>query len=502
MQPVYSGDVPGLAIPDTIEFAGRLYKYHRTIETILSGLYVPDADRLWPFKESVQNQVDEALHCWGLVGLTAEPDAVLLTDNGRGVDLDTILLLGQSGKRGETDTVGQHGEGEIISFLVALRHGYEKLMASRKWLIAGRMARYNGSGADVLVLDVYETVVPREGTAWYFAGPEAARVCGDAYELFIRHAAFNLGVPSGAAWQRVRAELAKCDVYLPERPTRVSAKLILDEPGALYSRGMHIGNGPWDLALGYNLNATPGRDRAGFAWEHVRDEAEQLWATHADAEAVCAALQWQRDHKYQPQELRFQTGPSAAVAKRGVKLFKERNGIKKLAWATTSKADAAKAADAAALPQVETLVAYYAPPAWLQDVVKHVAEIFTVTDLKALRQSFPQAAMNAVTTLLNLCGMADTKVEGRTIGGEFDGAGDAERIILDPARMQGWSWHRLVVTVLHEAAHVATQGADDCTRRHANAISDLNAKLIEAVAENATAYLAAKAAFVKWTQEA
>lgn len=502
MKPIYTGEVPGKPIPSTIEFDGRLYKYQRSIETILSEPYVPDADRVWPFKESIQNQLDESLHCWGMVGCMAEPDAVLLTDKGRGVSLETILLLGQSGKRNETETVGQHGEGEIISFLVALRHGYTKLMASQKWLIAGRMTNYNGSGAQVLTLDVYETIVPREGTAWYFAGPDAARVCGDAYALFIRHAAFNLGVPAGAAWTRVSDALANVDVYLPDRPKQITKKLIADEPGSLYSRGMYIGSAPWDVALGYNLAATPGRDRAGFAWEQVRDEAEQLWATHADAEIVCAVLQWQRDNKCAPQELRFATGPSAAVLKRGIAMFKERNDIKKLAWARSGNADAAQIADAAALPHVETLVAWCAPPHWLQASVKHVSEVVTVTEMKALRQSFPQPAMNAVTTLLSLCGMAATKVEGRTIVGEFDGAGDKERITLDPARMKDWSWHRCVVVVLHEAAHVASQGADDCSRRHSNAISDLHTKLVEAVAENPAAYLAAKAAFVKWTQEA
>lgn len=502
MKPTYTGEVSGLQIPDTIEFDGRLYTYLRSIETILSDTYVPDADRLWAMKESIQNQLDESLHCWGLVGCVAEPDAVLLSDKGRGVSLETILLLGQSGKRSETDTVGQHGEGEIISFLVALRHGYTKLMASQKWLISGRMTSYNGSGAQVLALDVYETVVPRDGTAWYFAGPDAARVCGDAYALFIRHAAFNLGVPSGAAWTKVSNALAAAGVDLPERPERITKKLIAEEPGSLYSRGMYIGGAPWDVALGYNLSATPGRDRAGFAWEHVRDEAEQLWATHADAEVVCAVLQWQHDHKCAPQELRFATGPSAAVLKRGIAMYKSRNDIKKLAWARSGNVDAAQVADAAALPHVETLVAWSAPPHWLQEAgVRHVAEVVTVTEMKALRTSFPKPALNAVTTLLHLCGMADTKVEGRTIVGEFEGAGSAERITLDPARMRDWSWHRCVVVVLHEAAHVASQGADDCSRRHSNALSDLNAKLVEAVAENPAAYLTAKTAFIAWTQE-
>lgn len=501
MKPTYSGGVPG--IPGAIEFMGRAYTYARSIETILSDAYVPGADRVWAMKESIQNQLDESLHCWGMVGCVAEHDAVLLTDKGRGVSLETILLLGQSGKRAETDAVGQHGEGEIISFLVALRHGYIKLMASQNWLIAGRMTSYNGSGAQVLTLDVYETPTARDGTAWYFAGPDAARVCGDAYALFIRHAAFNLGVPAGAAWEKVRGALAEVEVYLPQRPALATSKLLPGEPGALYSRGMKIGQAPWDVALGYNLSATPGRDRAGFAWENVKAEAENLFATHATAADVTAVLHWQHNHGTLPQELRFTHGPSAAVLKRGLAQYKREVGIKKLAWARSGAIDAAQVADASALPHIETLVSWYAPPAWLQEAgVKHVSDAVTVTETKALKQSFPKPAMSAVAKLLQLVGMADTKIEGRTIVGDWEGAGDAERIILDPVKLKAMSWHRFLVVVLHEAAHVATQGADDCSRRHANAISDLNATLVEAVATDPTTYRAAQAAFVTWTQEA
>jgi hypothetical protein len=93
-----------------------------------------------------------------------------LLDKGRGVDLEQIFLIGESGKRGQNYR-GQKGEGEILSFLVCARENVQKWMFSQDWAVTARFVPYNGNDKyEVLAIDVYRTNSGKRhrGTEWRF----------------------------------------------------------------------------------------------------------------------------------------------------------------------------------------------------------------------------------------------------------------------------------------------------------------------------------------------
>jgi len=481
--------------PTNIVLDGRTYAYAQTIQTILSADYVPDWDAAKAVKESVQNQLDECLTAKCAPALTViDADHITLADSGRGVDLDTILLLGQSGKRGDDATVGEHGEGEMISSLVAARSGFVKLLASQDWLMTGRLANYNGGGKQVLTLDVYQTATPRRGTYWSYAGPGVARDAANAYEAFARHPGLNYAV-----YPHLQCKLAAVGVNLADRPPKASSPLIITEAGQLYSRGQRVGE-QWNLALSYNVSQSPGRDRAAFSWEHVRTECGEIFARYADADAIAAVLKYAANYGAQPEEFRFMQAPPARIVAAGVKQFKMTAGLKKLSWATTRADDAAQIADASAMTNSKVLTGYYAPPAWVTDAIPNVSEIVTVKAQQALQKPIPEPVLHAAQTLLACCGMVETPIEGRALKDECDGAGDATRIILNTDHISQWSWERFVTVVIHEAAHVASEGASDCTRKHANQISELSVGVMEYCADDPSIYIKARKMYCAWRE--
>ena len=118
---------------------------------------------------------------------------ITLRDSGRGVDPYTLFLVGESGKRGADDMVGQHGEGETISTLVALRLGLVKVVAARIGCASGSFAHMNGdvTRPKVLELVIYRSPQTRQGTVWFYQGPNVAQAAADAYVAFKRHHGLN-----------------------------------------------------------------------------------------------------------------------------------------------------------------------------------------------------------------------------------------------------------------------------------------------------------------------
>ena len=156
---------------ETIKFKNRRYTFEQTVQTQLSIDYVPTWGLFEAVRESLQNALDERTLTSARVHWIEDgPNSMYLYDRGRGVDFEDILLLGVSGKRGLEDVVGRHGEGEVVSSLVAARNGVTKIMASRDWLTTSRLA--DVGGRQVLALDVYRTNKPRVGTAWLYTGNE------------------------------------------------------------------------------------------------------------------------------------------------------------------------------------------------------------------------------------------------------------------------------------------------------------------------------------------
>jgi len=502
MKPVIIGEDGAGGHAVSIEMDGRLYTYSYSAETNVGPKYVPDNDLSWALRESVQNLLDESLHCFGTIGCQATEDSVFLTDKGRGVDFDTIFVIGESNKRAEENAVGTHGEGEPISFLIAARLGVMKLMASKDWLCTARFARQTHGTKQVAFFDVFKTPTPRVGTCWYYGGFDLIPQCtADAFVAFSRHYAFNLG-KQGVMYAAVQKALIAAGADMPDRPPYSSKKLIVDEPHMFYSRGLQVGEGPWDLALGYNFQATPGRDRAGFQWKDVGEEAQSLFASSADADAIQACFEWSKRNGQVAREFQYPHGPDVAIVRKGLTAYKRISGFKQVAWANGDSTDAALVADAVAMPDVYVFKNYYGIPQWLKDVLPHVSTIVTPGQIAELDKPLAKPVREAAFTLLSMCGMTGTPVVGRKLTENFEGAGDKIRIILDPAKTKGMAWPHFVEVLVHEAAHVYSDGASDCSRAHTNAVSNLSVKLMEAVAGDPIDYSKVRSAYIKWAQEA
>ena len=165
------------------KFFRRRYRFSETIRTNISKDYLTDSGSNWTewemFRESVQNMWDEADRTaketdgdsFNHFRIYLKDDNIVLEDKGSGVDLEAILYLGESGKRG-TEFRGQKGEGELISFLIACQFGIEKWMLSKNWAVTARFENLNGY--NVLVLDKWITVKPStlKGTRWIY--PESS----------------------------------------------------------------------------------------------------------------------------------------------------------------------------------------------------------------------------------------------------------------------------------------------------------------------------------------
>ena len=490
MEPKFNGD--------TVAFAGLDYKLAERIPTGITDGYVPDKTAPWAVKESVQNQLDECLLTHSsAVAECASWSEITLRDAGRGVDPYTLFLVGESGKRGKDDLVGQHGEGETISTLVALRLGLVKVVASQDWLCVGQFVHMNGDASKpkVLELVIYRAEQQRQGTVWYYSGPNVTQAAADAYTAFKRHQGLN----STRYGDLVKA-FAAVDVYLPDRPPAAASPLIRTEQGNLYTRGQLIQEGLWHIACSYNLKLSPGRDRAAFTWEQARPECIRIWRDFATAEDVAYVLGYAERYGNQPEELRFPDGPPANVVKAGLKLHLEQSGQKKLCWATQSGETAAAVADARALPGIGVIQGYYPPAQWVQDVVPTVTQAVTVQAVKKLAVSLPPAVTQATKWLLSSMGLDSTPIEGRALEPQYLGACDSYRLILNVNRVSELDWAAFVALVVHEAAHVATSGASDCSRTHANAMATLGVRLTEAVASDPGAWGAAKRGYNSWRE--
>jgi hypothetical protein len=134
-----------------LKINGRRYEFSEQIQTNISLEYLNDEASKWNawemVRECVQNIMDEAeyqadqngghlseyMEIWSDYKVNQER-FWRIWDKGRGVDLEDILFLGISGKRG-THYRGQKGEGQLMAFLVAAREEIGLYMTSQDWAI-------------------------------------------------------------------------------------------------------------------------------------------------------------------------------------------------------------------------------------------------------------------------------------------------------------------------------------------------------------------------------
>ena len=445
-------------------FKNTIYIWEKDIVLPISAGYVPDNGILYAVKESLQNALDESLVSGGKTFITEENDGVYIRDTGGGVDWEEIILIGDSGKRTTKGTTGEHGEGEVVSFLAAARAGVEKCMASRNWLLRGDL-KENGRGKHVLVLELWKTRHgrARKGTRWtYRADTETTietvkNATKEAQEAFANHLAVSKNV------RRVFSGSG--------------------ERESLMTNGLFVCK-EYQIALGYNLSITPGRDRAAFSISDpkVCAEVRKLFETEAGAEDIAYVLAGgiygthKKEFEFEGKDIKSSTVEKAA------RIVKEWRGLKHLVWAR-GNLDAALIADAVENARnAGILIFQNNAPLWVTGNIPHVSSIVRSMNgggKKSTKKAMASDFEDAVWLLID--GVAGRRYLVNEI--EMHNPLDARAAAVIGEGIIKFDWkesrimniEELFDTVCHELAHLSS-GADDCTRAHASAISTIMAR--------------------------
>jgi len=426
-----------------MRFKGKNYELVETIETQLSSDYVPDWTLFTAIRESVQNMVDEHILSGTKIFWTRNDEDVYFYDRGRGVSFEDILYLGISGKRGLENVVGQHGEGEIVSFLVAARLGVRKVMASLDWLAEGELRRKDQH--ELLVIKKYQTKTPRKGTCWYYSeGREEFR---EAKSSFIQ----------------TRKGRRK--------------RILRDEPGQLYTRGMKV-NKLEDLALGYDLDITPGRDRGGFTWEQIEDEVAKILKEHAKPEDIAAIIRYATNY-WRPKELMLEIDFDQETLQRSAKK------LPKIVWSVSGRSS--EIADATE-QGYKVVQSWKAPAQWVQDGLKSATEVTHehVTEAKDLPRNL-QEIVDLIAECLDEKLRVKYDNEMKAVAISAKGT-----IILHKGKVKQTTFQDFLGTLVHELAHIK-YGCGDCTRAFEAALEKIFTELVVKVCRPEVAELMRKA---------
>ena len=459
----------------TMTFKNTIYIFEKEIDLPISVGYVPSNDMLYAVKESLQNALDESLISGGKVSMTVEDHGVYLRDAGRGCDWEEILLIGDSGKRGIKGTTGEHGEGEVISFLVAAREGINKVMASRNWLLRGILKR-NDRGKLVLVLELWKTRHGRnrKGTRWVYSSDNADKVhrIQSSFKLakkaFANHAAIS------------------------KNPQRVFAS----PSSSLMTNGLFVCT-EYQLTLGYNLTSTPGRDRTSYSISdpEVTEEVRKLFETQATDEHIALVISIGL-YGTSKKEFEFQGARmSPDLIRRAVNIVKRQRGKSNIVWANT-RADAAMIADAQETVGDVGILLFPSniAPLWVTQNIPHISAVVKVLNSRAIetRKTMAKDFKEAVWLLIDdVCG-ARVYVKRIEMHNPLSASNNARAAACGSTHAIKFDWkssrdvtiESLFETVAHELAHLIS-GADDCTRGHTSAMGRIMAKAGNRLAVNA-----------------
>ena len=414
-----------------LKFKNRWYTYQKTIETQLSADYVPDWTLFHAIRESIQNMVDEKTLSGTPIAWTQEGNGVYFYDKGRGVDFEDILYLGVSGKRGLEKVVGQHGEGEVVSSLVAARLNIEKIMASKDWLVRGRLDIIGGH--KILVLDLYKTDKSRKGTCWSYS---------EGWNAFLS---------------------AKDSFLQTKRGPRL--RIRRDEPGQLYTRGMRV-NTLNDLALGYDLDATPGRDRGGFTWEQIKEEVAGILEQYGKKEDFARILETAAGW-WTPKEITTPLKIDEKLIRSAAKSVFPGG----LSWA--QEGQSAQIADAHG-QGIKVITTYSRPPEWLQ-ALPNVQE--SVSANVSVRKPLPALLQAAVDSFMSALGSTYDVTCTWEIAGDVRAYADGTGIVLSRKAVKSMTFQDFIGVLAHEISHIETQSVD-CTRAHEAGTREVLTKLV------------------------
>ena len=473
-------------VEQKVTFKNRVYRFERTIPTLISDQYVPDWTLSKAVKESVQNMMDERTATGCNAKWKYGADNAYFYDAGRGVDVEQIFIIGDSGKRGQSDMVGQHGEGEVVSFMVATREGVSKTMASQDWLARGRFE--DMAGRMVLVIDLYRSKGKRNGTAWEYTGAGVEQAMTQSLRDFrvkIREA------QEEAKWQRKHAR-QRAAQRNRKRQARAKKRILLNEPaGYMFTNGAYVGHIE-GLALAYNLEATPGRDRAAFAWEQVKGEIQHILSTEATKYHIerifKRAMRYGAD---QTREMSLDLQIDPDTVKRAIRRATGSRSLKKLAWADYGH-DASFITDATG-QGIQVIGFHGQPPTWVSDAMHTARSLSGVTSKRVERVS-PKSLLEATELAIELLtgeSAEDAGVEVLSVHKLKDDPNatayaSGYKLVLVKTQMKGLSATAFLRIITHELGHIV-YGYPDCTREHEQATGTMLSEALERVATDANA---------------
>lgn len=248
-----------------LKINGKNYVFKEQITTNISLEYLNDEASKWGMwemvRECMQNIMDEAEYCadqhgghlsqymgiWDNVSVNRDRFWRIF-DKGRGVDLEDILFLGISGKRG-THYRGQKGEGQLMASLVAARENIGLYMTSQNWAIEPVVVE---GKYKTLALNVYECDKSHSGTRIFIEWNSGV----DEYLRSAKNYFPDLKRP-----RKQRTIVYRSTSTRQKQQKSPSAKSLFDErgPSRLFVKGIFVKE--IEALFSYNVDVPLNRDR-------------------------------------------------------------------------------------------------------------------------------------------------------------------------------------------------------------------------------------------------
>jgi hypothetical protein len=235
-------------------------------ELTISTNYVPDWTYIEGIRELFQNALDNEIKTpANKMGFSYDnvTEVLRISNKTSALEVDS-LLLGSSTKTGDTDTIGQHGEGYKIAFMVLLREGkkirvynYGKREVWEARLVKSK--RYRGSLVPVITIEkeVFWRQEPDNDLIIEVAG-----ISNEEYDAIVKS---NLNLQENVEHLDIDG----------------MGKILLDkkEKGRVYVHGLYICNKE-ELKYGYSFSPSIvklDRDRRLLSALDVAWETSLMW---------------------------------------------------------------------------------------------------------------------------------------------------------------------------------------------------------------------------------
>ena len=261
-----------------------------------------------------------------------------------------------------------------------------------------------------------------------------------------------------------------------------------------------------DMALGYDLDITPGRDRGGFTWEQCKNEVQRILEKHATAKQLGKIMYGLERSWMDPKEGYLDLDISPAKVKAAARSFSESSKKNAVSWAELGTGNGPALLDAEERG-MSVLKFKTSPPRWITENLPHVRQVVGTTKLAAID---PPAKLQEVMDLVKplFTPYLREEVKFKCVWRFADdekaiACADRAGYVITFARsfLKKFDFDRFIEVMAHEAAHLYSQ-APDCTRAHADAIEKILSKLASRLVRSESQrerYLEAEEKFKEYT---